>query len=264
MKLFNQIRQDWDNFLKTVRSKRFGYTLIGLMMFVGLIFAVEYSFFLNERYRAITGITFQIVAGSALILDQVFSKRDIKIGDIWVWLSRRRIRMSMIFSLVAFLITAFVWVGLGGEKVEPAVIGGVFIWLIIVNYVYLYSVNWIVNVLEKRSTRCLKAGIESNIKQANIILFIVSLLLGLITVLFYRPESVEMIVLQIPSLMWGLVFAFIIVPVFSLSGIFLLTVLASKVFVIGREKLRNRIWFWVGIFALWLWGGLLLAANAWS
>jgi len=266
MKLLNKARQDWNNFISTVRSKRFWYTIIGFIGLVGLIYVVQYTFIsVHAQQRAIIGIALQILAGSALILDQVFAKKDAKGGDVWGWLIGRRSRFSTIVCLVLFLVGTFVWVALSGEgKVDPWAIFGSLVGLMVIYIIYLYGIQWVVGLLERWSPRRIKAGIESNIIWANGILFCVSLLLVIVTGFFIRLQPDQMLVQQVLIFLWFFIFAFIVLPVFLLSGIFLSIVVVSKIFVLVRQKVKNQVVFWLLVFALWLCGGLLLLANVWA
>ena len=239
------------------------YTLVGFIGLAGLIYVVQHTFVsVSSQQRAIVGIAFQIVAGSVLILDQVFAKKDVKVGEVWRWLIEKRLRFLMIVCLVLFLAGTFVLVSLGGEgKIALRVIVGVLVGLMVIYIIYLYGIQWVVDQLKRWSPNRLKASIESNIIWANGILFGVSLLLVIVTGFLMRLQPDQMLVQQKLIFLWLFIFAFIILPVFLLSSIFLLIVLVSKMFVFVRQKVKSQVVFWLLVFALWLWGGLLLLAN---
>lgn len=263
MRVFGKVRQDWDYLLNTVRSKRFLYTIIGFGAIIGLAYALKWGFISSStQQRLILGTVLQLLAGLILITDQIVAniKRE-KLGDRWSRLDEKRIRVSILVCLVLVLIAVLVLVVLSGET--PALwettLGMIF-GLLVVYSIYLYGIQWVVRLLERWFPNRRKAGIESNIVWGNIISLGISLPLVLLTVFFLRLEPDQMLVQQILTALWFIVFALGVLPVFLLSIVFFLVVGIVQLFGFVRQKV-NRVVFWLALFALWFLGGVLLLAN---
>ena len=264
MKLRDTVRKEWSDFLAQIRSKRFLFTCIGFAVFVGVIYVVGYTFMsVTIKQRGMIGIGLQLCAGAVLILDQIVAnlQREKEFKDIVISLTKRRIRLLMLICLVILIVAGIVSLDLGeGEKWEVLTVIGLVIGVMVFYGIYLYGVQWVVNLLERWSNKRRTAGIESNIIWANAILLGASLPFVVLTVLFFRPETGQMIAQQMLTLFWIFIFGLIIMPVFWLSIIFFLALSVFQLFVLLRKKV-NRIVFWLALFVLWLWGGILLLVN---
>ncbi|MFC1990684.1 hypothetical protein ACFLU9_00840 [Chloroflexota bacterium] len=215
------------------------------------------------KQRGMIGIGLQLCAGVVLILDQIVAnlQREKEFKDIVISLTKRRIRLLMLICLVILLIIGIISLDLGeGEKWEISTVIGLVLGVMVFFSIYLYGVQWVVNLLEKWSNRRKTAGIESNIIWANAILVGASLPFVVLTGMFFRSETGQMVAQQILTLFWIFIFGLIILPIFWLSIIFFLALGVFQLFVLVRKRV-NRIVFWLALFVLWLWGGILLLVN---
>lgn len=264
MQLRETARREWSNFLAQIRSKSFLYTFIGFVVFVGVIYVVGYTFVsVTIKQRGMIGIGLQLCAGAVLILDQIVAnlQRKKEFKDIVISLTKRRIRLLMLIPLVILVIVGIISLVSGeGEKWEISTVIGLVLGAMVFYGIYLYGIQWVVNLLEKWSNKRKTAGIESNVIWANAILLGASLPFLVLTGLFFRPETGQMIVPQILTAFWFFIFGLIILSAFGLPIVFFLVLTVFQLFVLIRRKV-NRIVFWMVLFALWLWGGILLLVN---
>ena len=264
MKLRENARREWSNLLAQIRSKGFLYACIGFVAFVGVIYVVGYTFVsVTVKQRDMIGIGLQLFTGVILILDQIVAnlQREKEFKDIVIFLTKRRIRLLMLVGLVILIMVGIISLYLGeGEKWEISTVIGLVFGVMLFYGIYLYGVQWVVNLLEKWSNKRKTAGIESNIIWANVLLLGASLPFVVLTGMFFIPEIGQMVAQQMLTLLWIIIFGLIILPVFWLSIIFFLVLGVFQLFVLLRREV-NRIVFWLALFALWLWGGILLLVN---
>ena len=259
----NRISKSLNDLRDNVLNKQSLFTLVFILIAIGIAYAFRWLFVLSSPYQQlITGIALQLIAGVILISDQIVINIFQESGkDAWSWLTERRMRISLLIALALSYVAALIWMALGASTQElwGGVIG-ILIWLALVYYIYLKFIAWVFEQIEgKREGKFTERSIFwGNAAIWFITVSIISINAYLLAVEFGQDQPV---IIQVLLWVWYFIAALLILPAFLISTTFLLVVGILKIYPVIRGR-KYRIFFWLGIFALWVLGMVLVLLNA--
>ncbi len=227
-----------------------------------LIYLIPFTFMLGNKDRTIIGIILQILAGAILIIDQISSNRTIRKQV------NRIIKQPTLFALLITIIllpfAISIWIGLSDAGSDRwSVAGGMTIFTVIAYGMFIISLTVLSKIKWLRSRDYIPATNDkfdiSNLSLRNVgillvILLTLTFLLGYLLNEFYgNSELWFQILLAFLAFFYGLM----VYPVLIISLLYILVFALTKfTFYVNPKKLG--IWFWIFLFIIWTWGGLLL------
>lgn len=227
-----------------------------------LIYFIPYTFMLGNKERTIIGIILQVLAGAILVFDQISSNEGIK--KQMTKITQTPPLFALLLTILLLLFAISILTGLGDVQSERgSVAGGIAIFIIIAYAMFFSSLMFLRKIKWLRRKDCVpvtKDKIDvSDLSLRNVgILFGVSLLIAFVLgYLLQRFSSNTELWIRIPLFTFIFSYAFMVFPLLILSPSYFLAFGFAKFTLYIRNK-NLGAWFWIFLFILWTWGGLLL------
>ena len=240
------------------------YGTIGTIILVGMTYIVFATFsVVNGFWRAVTGISLQLVAALALAVDQVVHNFPAEFKDSWIRrFGRAPFRAFITVCLVSMLIIVFVVLS-QSSKVTLASILSLFGGISFLLNIYGLSLVYILSFVRKHMPGNDQEKHDKVIIVSNVILLCLCVVIILVTGLIATRNPVTST--RLPFSLWWAAEAVLVVPSALLSSLFFAVLGLSNVAAKLADFLRqHRGAFWIGIFAVWFWGSLLLLMDLWT
>jgi hypothetical protein len=238
-------------------------TLAATILVIVIIYFIPYTFMLENRWKTIVGITLQILAGAILVFEQILSNERIR--DQTTKIIQKPPVFALLMTFISFpfaisILTALgdvppnKWLAASGIASGTVVMFGMFL----TSLTLLRKIKWL---RRKDYVPIAKNKFEvSDLSLRNVgILFGASVLIMIFLIWLLRwliPHKE----LWIQMLWFSLFFlyGFTLLPLLIIAPLYVLGFLFARFTNYIRTKKSLEVWFWIFLFVLWAWGGLLL------
>jgi hypothetical protein len=234
-----------------------------IILVIALIYFIPYTFMLGNREKTIVGIILQILAGAILIFDQISSNARIRKQVTRIIQTPPLFALLVTIIFFPFMISILTvlnavppdkWLAALGISAFTIIAYGMFL----ISLTLLRRIKWL---RRKDYVPSAKDKLDiSDLSLRNVgILFGVSVLIMILLVLslhWFGPHRALWI-----QMLWGLLFlsyGFTLFPLLIISPLYCLAFVFAKLATYIRTKKSLEVWFWIFLFVLWAWGGLLL------
>lgn len=228
-----------------------------------LTFFIPYTFMLSTKERTIIGIILQILAGAILIFDQISS--NMRIRKQVTKIIQKPTLFALLITIILLPFAISIWAGLsdvGSDRWSTA--GGITVFIIITYGMFLSSLTFLSKIKWLRSGNYMPATGDkfdiSNLSLRNVgILLGISLILALLLgYLLQRFSLNKELWIQIPLFAFTFFYLLTGFPLLIISPLYFLAFIFVEFNRYIRKKKKLGAWFWIFLFILWTWGGLLL------
>lgn len=232
-----------------------------------LLYLIPLTFMLTDKQRAIIGIILQILTGVILVFDQIASHPRIR---------KQVTKIIQNSAVFAFLITIMIFpfgisilIGISDVNDDKwSTAGGISLFVVIAYGMFMSSLTLLRRIKWLRRKDYVPVAKDkdkfdiSDLSFPNvIILFGISLLLTfLMGYLLQRFYSNGVQLIQFLLLAIFTFYVFMIFPILIISAMYVVGFIFAKGTLYFTKKNLN-IWFWIFLFVIWAWGGLLLLMN---
>lgn len=228
-----------------------------------LIYFIPYTFMLDTKERTIIGIMLQILAGAILIFDQISS--NMRIRKQVTKIIQKPLSFALLITIILLPFAISILIGLDDVQSDRwSTAGGITFFIIIAFSMFLSSLTFLGRIKWLRSGDYIPATKDKfdisslSLRNVGILLgisFLIAILLGY---LLQQFSSSKELWVQIPLFAFAFFCAFTIFPLLIVSPLYFLAFIFAKFTFYIRNKKNLGIWFWIFLFILWTWGGLLL------
>ncbi len=228
-----------------------------------LIYFIPYTFMLGNKERTVIGIILQILAGAILIFDQISSNEKIK--EQVTKIIQKPLSFALLITIILLPFAISILIGLDDVQSDRwSTAGGITFFIIIAYSMFLSSLTFLGRIKWLKSENYIPAPKDkfdiSNLSLRNVgillgISCLIAILLGYLLQQFFSSKELWV---QIPLFAFVLFFAFTIFPLLIVSPLYFLAFIFARFTLYIRNKKNLGIWFWIFLFILWTWGGLLL------
>jgi hypothetical protein len=228
-----------------------------------LIYFIPYTFLLGSKERTIVGVILQILAGAILIFDQISS--NIGVRKQVTKIIQKPLAFAFLLTIILLPFAISVLTGLGEVPSDRwSTAGGITFFVFITYGMFLSSLMFLRRIKWLRSKDYVQGEKNkfdvSDLSLPNVgILFGISLLVAiLLGYLLQNFSSNKEFWVQIPLYAFTFFYIFTVFPLLIISPLYFLAFAFAKIVFYIRTKKNLGIWFWIFLFVLWAWGGLLL------
>jgi hypothetical protein len=218
---------------------------------------------LGDRGKTIVGITLQILTGAILVFDQISTNTGIR--DKVTKIVRQPLVFALLGTTISLPFVVSMLTGLG--EVPPnkwSAAGGVTIVIVMMFGMFLTSL-WLLRRIKwlrrKDHAPIPKDRLDiSDLSLRNVgILFGASVLIMILLVSllpWFIPQQQPWL-----QMLWYVLFflyGFTLFPLLIIGPLYFAAFGVARLADYIRTKKSLEIWFWIFLFVLWAWGGLLL------
>ena len=233
------------------------------ILVMAVIYFIPYTFMLENREKTIVGIILQILAVAILVFDQISSNPRIREQVTRIIQNPPLFALLMTIILLPFAVSTFAAFG----DIPPnrwSVAGGVTVFTVMAFGMFLASLTLLRRIKWLRRKDYVPIAKDkfdvSDLSLRNVgILFGASVLIMIVLfclLLWLGPPKA--IWAQVLLAFLVLSYVFTLFPLLIISPLYVLGFLFAKFTIYIRTKKSLEIWFWIFLFVLWAWGGLLL------
>lgn len=231
------------------------------------IFLMAITFQIGHRWRGILGISLQLLAGMLLVFDQLSKIKQIQEKTETLYKHPQFFSLLLIFGSFPFEISIlYGFLTKLDTNIWSYAFGTVcLVGIILVSF--LFSLVTLNKLIKKKNEGklSLESGEKFDLSFKNVgILFAFSCLLTFVFVIFAgKLNAIHGLYIQMVLIFLIGIYAFFIFPLLMISPTAFIALSVVKLLsYVHDEKHKNPIiWFWISVFLLWMWGGLLLVFN---
>lgn len=253
----------WEKVREWIRINR--VSLLWVIPIMAILYLMPLTFMLADKERAIVGIVLQILAGVILVFDQIASNENVK--EQLNKLIQNSTIFSLLITIVLLLFALSVLMGVSDDiNNKWSTAAGIMVFIPITWGMFLSSLTFLKRIKWLRRKDYVPTTMDkfevSDLSIRNVaILFVASLLFAFIVgYVLNRFASNNQFWIQ--SILFFVVtfYAFTFFPLLVISPLYFLGFISAKITVYLTKRNLN-IWFWIFLFVIWAWGGLLLLIN---
>jgi hypothetical protein len=240
--------------------------LIATVIVVAFLYFIPYTFMLAGREKTIVGIVLQILAGAVLILDQISSNPRIRKQVTKVTRQPPLFALLMTIIVLPFVISILTtfdtvpsdkWVSAFGITFFIALAYAMFI----VSLTLLRRIKWLRRKGDVPMAEDKLEISDFSVRNMGILFGFSLLVMVLLLVSLWRLSHFQAPWIQILWLLFFLAYGFTLLPLLIISPLYVLGFWFAKIANYIRIKKSLEVWFWIFLFVLWVWGGLLLISK---
>jgi hypothetical protein len=239
--------------------------LVMTICIIAIMYSIPYTFMLENKERTVIGIILQILVGAILVFGQISSSANIKkqVTEI----IQKPPLFALLITVILFPFAISILTGLNevpSNRWSSA--GGIAFFVFITYAMFLTSLMFLRRIKWLRRKDYLPAAKDrlevSDLSLRNVwILFGASVLIMiLLSYLLYWLSPHKELWIQIVLIILFLSYGFTLFPLLIISPLYFIAFgFAKFAFYIRNNNLG--VWFWIFLFILWTWGGLLLIVK---
>ena len=228
-----------------------------------LIYFIPYTFMLENKQKTIIGILLQILTGAILVFEQISSNRRIRKQVIKIIQTPTLLALLITMILLPFAISIFVSLS-DAEYDKWSVASGIAFFTMITYVMFLSSLTFLGKIKWLRSKNYIPGEKDkfniSNLSLRNVgILLTLSALIAIaLGYLLPKYSSNNELLIQMTLIFFTFFYGFLIFPLLIISPLYFLAFIFAKFTLYIRITRNIGALFWIFLFILWSWGGLLL------